>query len=131
MIHFFALDLNLYDTIKAGTDDDDSFLVLPVRTNSSGAHDILCSQGPSPMLMESFTGVISQLFQQRIVRVGGAVDDEMANLIVAELLYLDSVDAKKVILTTAILSRGAGGKRVSINRKWYWRGACSAFSGGR
>ena len=49
------------------------------------------------MLMESFTGVISQLFQQRIVRVGGAVDDEMANLIVAELLYLDSVDSKKVI----------------------------------
>jgi ATP-dependent Clp protease, protease subunit len=32
---------------------------------------------------------------QRIVRMGGAVDDDMANLIVAQLLYLDSVDPKK------------------------------------
>ncbi len=34
---------------------------------------------------------------QRIVRAGGAVDDDMANLIVAQLLYLDSVDQKKDI----------------------------------
>jgi ATP-dependent Clp protease, protease subunit len=27
---------------------------------------------------------------QRIVRCGGAVDDDMANLIVAQLLYLDA-----------------------------------------
>jgi ATP-dependent Clp protease protease subunit len=29
---------------------------------------------------------------QRIVRMGGPVDDDMANLIVAQLLYLDSTD---------------------------------------
>ena len=34
---------------------------------------------------------------QRIVRMGGAVDDDMANLLVAQLLYLDSVSPKKDI----------------------------------
>ncbi len=34
---------------------------------------------------------------QRIVRLGGAVDDDMANLLVAQLLYLDSVDVKRDI----------------------------------
>lgn len=36
-----------------------------------------------------------QLFMQRIIRLGGAVDDDMANLIVAQLLYLDSEDPKR------------------------------------
>lgn len=31
------------------------------------------------MVVERFQQVISQLFQQRIVRMGGAVDDDMAN----------------------------------------------------
>ena len=34
---------------------------------------------------------------QRIVRMGGPVDDDMANLIVAQLLYLDSVSPSKDI----------------------------------
>ena len=34
---------------------------------------------------------------QRIIRLGGPVDDEMANLIVAQLLYLDAVDADRDI----------------------------------
>lgn len=34
---------------------------------------------------------------QRIVRLGGAVDDDMANLIVAQLLYLDSSDKRRDI----------------------------------
>ena len=34
---------------------------------------------------------------QRIVRLGGPVDDDMANLIVAQLLYLDSADPHKDI----------------------------------
>lgn len=34
---------------------------------------------------------------QRIVRLGGAVDDDMANLLVAQLLYLDSADQVKDI----------------------------------
>lgn len=61
---------------------------------------IVCSQGPpppNPLVIERFQSVVSQLFQQRIVRLGGAVDDDMANLLVAQLLYLDSTDAKKDI----------------------------------
>ena len=34
---------------------------------------------------------------QRVVRLGGAVDDDMANLLVAQLLYLDATDKKKDI----------------------------------
>ncbi|KMZ60804.1 ATP-dependent Clp protease proteolytic subunit [Zostera marina] len=55
-------------------------------------------QGPSPMVHERFQGVISQLFQHRIIRCGGAVDDDMANIIVAQLLYLDAVDPTKDII---------------------------------
>lgn len=61
---------------------------------------IVCSQGPpppNPLVVERFQGVVSQLFQQRIVRLGGAVDDDMANLLVAQLLYLDSADQTKDI----------------------------------
>jgi ATP-dependent protease ClpP protease subunit len=36
----------------------------------------------------------SQIFSD--VRCGGAVDDDMANIIVAQLLYLDAVDPTKV-----------------------------------
>ena len=52
---------------------------------------------PSPLVVERFQQVITQLFQQRIVRLGGPVDDDMANLIVAQLLYLDSADPGKDI----------------------------------
>ncbi|CAM6125760.1 unnamed protein product [Calypogeia fissa] len=55
-------------------------------------------QGPSPMLMERFQSVITQLFQHRIIRCGGAVDDDMANLIVAQLLYLDAADPNRDII---------------------------------
>lgn len=55
-------------------------------------------QGPPPMLQERFQSVISQLFQHRIIRCGGAVDDDMANLIVAQLLYLDAVDPNRDII---------------------------------
>lgn len=55
-------------------------------------------QGPPPMLAERFQSVITQLFQQRIIRCGGAVDDDMANLIVAQLLYLDAADPNRDIV---------------------------------
>ncbi|GJW97236.1 ATP-dependent Clp protease proteolytic subunit 5, chloroplastic [Tanacetum coccineum] len=55
-------------------------------------------QGPPPMMQERFQSVISQLFQYRIIRCGGAVDDDMANIIVAQLLYLDAVDPNKDIV---------------------------------
>lgn len=55
-------------------------------------------QGPPPMVQERFQSVISQLFQHRIIRCGGPVDDDMANIIVAQLLYLDAVDPTKDIV---------------------------------
>ncbi|KAF8394669.1 hypothetical protein HHK36_020885 [Tetracentron sinense] len=55
-------------------------------------------QGPPPMVQERFQSVISQLFQHRIIRCGGAVDDDMANVIVAQLLYLDAIDPTKDIV---------------------------------
>ncbi|CAM8962215.1 unnamed protein product [Rhodiola kirilowii] len=59
---------------------------------------IQSGQGPPPVVQERFTSVISQLFQHRIIRCGGAVDDDMANIIVAQLLYLDAVDPTKDIV---------------------------------
>jgi hypothetical protein len=41
--------------------------------------------------------------QQRIIRCGGAVDDDMANLIVAQLLYLDAADPNRVCLISQSL----------------------------
>lgn len=55
-------------------------------------------QGPLPMVAERFQSVISQLFQYRIIRCGGPVEDDMANIIVAQLLYLDAVDPTKDIV---------------------------------
>ncbi|KAF3434360.1 hypothetical protein FNV43_RR25463 [Rhamnella rubrinervis] len=55
-------------------------------------------QGPPPMVQERFQSVVSQLFQYRIIRCGGAVDDDMANIIVAQLLHLDAVDPEKDIV---------------------------------
>jgi ATP-dependent Clp protease, protease subunit len=49
---------------------------------------VVANQGPpppNPLVMERFQSVVSQLFQQRIVRLGGAVDDDMANLLVAQV----------------------------------------------
>lgn len=55
-------------------------------------------QGQPPMLLESFHSVISQLFQRRIIRCGGSIEDEMANIIVTQLLYLDAADPNKDII---------------------------------
>ncbi|KAK1281707.1 hypothetical protein QJS10_CPB22g00713 [Acorus calamus] len=43
--------------------------------------DAQAGQGPPPMVQEQFQSVISQLFKHRIIRCGGPVDDEMANII--------------------------------------------------
>eukprot|EP00873_Tetraselmis_striata_P029883 jgi/Tetstr1/450147/TSEL_037189.t1 len=71
-----------------------------LELGSKDEFQVWAGQGPpppSPIVMERFQSVISQLFQQRVVRLGGAVDDDMANLIIAQMLYLDSVDPKKDI----------------------------------
>lgn len=66
-------------------------------SNLSADKRIYANQGPpppSPLVVERFQQVVSQLFQQRIVRIGGPIEDEMANLCVAQLLYLDSANPK-------------------------------------
>ena len=60
--------------------------------------------------------VSKEIALQRIVRMGGPVDDDMANLIVAQLLYLDSVSPTKNI-TMYVNSPGGSvtaGKPVSL-----------------
>jgi len=42
--------------------------------------------------------VFSRLIMDRIIFMGTPVDDEMANIIVAQLLYLESADSKKDII---------------------------------
>ncbi|GBG64528.1 hypothetical protein CBR_g45224 [Chara braunii] len=74
-------------------------------------------QGPPPMLQERFQSVISQLFQYRIIRCGGAVDDDMANLIVAQLLYLDAVDPKKARVVSQRQESQSTVKTMCHNRK--------------
>ena len=56
-----------------------------------------------PMVVEKTTmgerayDIYSRLLKERIVFLGGAIDDHVANLIVAQLLFLASEDAKKDI----------------------------------
>mmetsp|Transcript_31201 Transcript_31201/g.43242 ORF Transcript_31201/g.43242 Transcript_31201/m.43242 type:complete len:266 (+) Transcript_31201:52-849(+) len=47
---------------------------------------------PSPMMIAPFQSALNALLSQRIVRLGGEVNDEIANSIVAQFLYLDAVD---------------------------------------
>ena len=63
------------------------------KTSSDLSKLVVAQQGPAPpnpIVVERFQQVVSQLFTQRIVRLGGPVDDDMANLVVAQLLYLDA-----------------------------------------
>jgi ATP-dependent Clp protease protease subunit len=48
--------------------------------------------------------------------MGGPVDDDMANLIVAQLLYLDSVDQQKDI--TMYVNSPGGSVTAGERRRW-------------
>ena len=56
-----------------------------------------------PMVIEKTVGgerafdIFSRLLKERIIFVTGSIEDHMANLIVAQLLYLESEDPKKDI----------------------------------
>lgn len=41
--------------------------------------------------------IYSRLLKDRIIMIGGAIDDNLANIIIAQLLFLDSEDDKKDI----------------------------------
>lgn len=87
-------------------------------------------RGPPPLVMERFHSVIDQLFNhvnfisflfaatrfnslclnyyfyilfQRIIRLGGPLEDDVANVLVSQLLYLDAVDPTKVTSTIHFL----------------------------
>ena len=59
---------------------------------------------PSPVIMPTVTGangeqidVVSRLLKDRILLLGSEVNDEVANVLVAQLLYLANEDSKKDI----------------------------------
>jgi len=41
--------------------------------------------------------IYSRLLKERIIFIGGAIHDELANVVIAQLLFLESQDAKKDI----------------------------------
>ncbi|MEK7567618.1 MAG: ATP-dependent Clp protease proteolytic subunit [Patescibacteria group bacterium] len=41
--------------------------------------------------------IYSRLLEDRIIFLGGPIDDNVANIVIAQLLYLESIDAKKDI----------------------------------
>ena len=47
--------------------------------------------------------IYSRLLRERIIFLGQQVDNNIANLIVAQLLYLDAEDPEKDIICTSIL----------------------------
>ena len=56
-------------------------------SQSRRAVEVYCNQEKpaNPELLQRLQGVTSSLFMQRIIRLGGAVDDDMANVIVAQV----------------------------------------------
>jgi len=52
---------------------------------------------PSMMVIAPFQQALNSLLQQRIVRLGGEVNDDIANSIVAQFLYLDAIDPEEDI----------------------------------
>ena len=58
------------------------FIPLVVELSSSG---------------ERAFDIYSRLLNERIIFIGGAIDDNLANVVVAQLLFLESVDSKKDI----------------------------------
>jgi ATP-dependent Clp endopeptidase proteolytic subunit ClpP len=52
---------------------------------------------PSMMVIAPFQSALNSLLQKRIVRLGGEVNDDIANSIVAQFLYLDAMDPEEDI----------------------------------
>lgn len=47
--------------------------------------------------------IYSRLLKDRIIMVSGEVNDDMANAIIAQLLFLDAQDSEKIFICTLIL----------------------------
>ena len=68
--------------------------------------------------------IYSRLLKDRIIMVTGPVEDQMANSIIAQLLFLDAQDNTKIsicisIIQTIIASSGAKGKRFMLPNAEY------------
>ena len=56
-----------------------------------------------PMVVEKTTAgeraydIFSRLLKDRIIFIGGPIDDNIGNLVIAQLLFLEAEDAKKDI----------------------------------
>uniref|UniRef100_A0A1S3BPQ7 Uncharacterized protein n=1 Tax=Cucumis melo TaxID=3656 RepID=A0A1S3BPQ7_CUCME len=64
---------------------------MPTPVASSTKSDSYCYRDANS------SRVATSYATQRIIRCGGALDDDMANIIVAQLLYLDAIDPNKKI----------------------------------
>ena len=75
---------------------------------------------PSMMVIAPFQSALNSLLQKRIVRLGGEVNDDIANSIVAQFLYLDAMDPEEDI-TFYINSPGGS---VTAGACCVWMGGC-------
>lgn len=51
--------------------------------------------------------IYSRLLKDRIVLLGTPIDDSIANLVIAELLFLQSEDPKKTLICISVRPAGA------------------------
>ena len=62
-----------------------------------------------PMVIEKTPGgerafdIYSRLLKERIIFITGGIEDHMANLVVAQLLFLEAEDQRKTLLSTLTL----------------------------
>jgi len=65
-----------------------------VKTKLQGVVPMVVEKGP---FGERAYDIFSRLLKERIVFIGGPINDEVANLIIAQLLFLEAEDESKDI----------------------------------
>src|SRR5690606_27551558 len=79
----------------------EKFAVKDQNINSQTLHDFI--ENVTPYIIEerkmnvAQMDVFSRLMMDRIIFLGTGIDDQVANIITAQLLFLESVDASKDI----------------------------------
>lgn len=77
--------------------------MLNEMKSASGGKKDITNQYLVPMVLEKSQfgerayDIYSRLLKDRIIFIGGPIDDEVANLVMAQLLFLDAEDPKKDI----------------------------------
>ncbi|CAN1353057.1 ATP-dependent Clp protease proteolytic subunit 5, chloroplastic [Linum perenne] len=72
---------------------------MPAQANAGQIGEL----PPSPVVAQQLQSVVTQLLQRRIIRCGGPLDESLANSIVAQLLYLESLDQASLVFHLFIL----------------------------